>query len=188
VAPIDLDKANVAGAAAGLPDGWSSFIPNRVTLNNPEVAGRIAKMTMVFGEHPLMDPKLRELILLRIAWITGAPFVWAGHWNTGHVVLGVPAEHLLAVRDPTTYGGYSSAESAALAAVDETLSKGKISDATWKACEEAFGADPAKMVELVALIGTYQMWTGILNSLEIPLDEEIPFWPPDGVAPVPRSA
>ena len=53
----------------------------------------------------------------------------------------------------------------------------------WAACEREFGADPAVLIELVTAIGAWQMIASILHSLEVPLEEGVSSWPPDGRRP-----
>ena len=70
-------------------------------------------------------------------------------------------------------------ERAVLAATDEMLAGGTISPETWAACEKYVGARE-ELLELVAAIGTWRMISSLLRSLEIPLEEGVEPWPPDG--------
>jgi alkylhydroperoxidase family enzyme len=182
IAPLSPDEARAAADAAGLPPGWWSYPPNQVTLRNPRVAAKIAQLTAVFLEDPLIEAPLRELVLMRIAWRTGCPWVWGAHWNLASQQFGVPVEKLAAVRDWSHSALFSPAEQAVLAAADDTIDAGSISDDTWKSLEAAFDG-PSALLEFVAMVGTYQMWTQMLNTLRLPLDDSLPSWPPDGVAP-----
>ena len=76
---------------------------------------------------------------------------------------------------------FSPADQAVLAAVDETLDGGKISDATWAQCAANVGG-PVELIEMVVAIGNWTMFCQLLRSLEIPLEDGVAAWPPDGVA------
>ena len=69
-----------------------------------------------------------------------------------------------------------------MAAVDDSLERGKISDAVWVECAAHVGG-PAELVEMVVAIGHWTMYSQLLRSLEIPLEDGVGAWPPDGVAP-----
>lgn len=68
-------------------------------------------------------------------------------------------------------------------ATDEVVHDGAVGTPTWAACEREFGADPAVLIELVTAIGGWQMIASILHSLEVPLEEGVSSWPPDGRRP-----
>ena len=74
-----------------------------------------------------------------------------------------------------------------MAATDEVLTDGAISRATWDQCEQHLGS-ARELIELVVAIGNWRMFSGLLRSLEVPLDDDLASWPPDGIAPHLSSA
>ena len=60
---------------------------------------------------------------------------------------------------------------------------GAVSAESWAACQRELGADPAVLVELVTAIGAWRMVASILQSLQVPLEDGLASWPPDGQAP-----
>jgi hypothetical protein len=86
------------------------------------------------------------------------------------------------VRDWRGHDHWSAADRAILAATDETLEGGAISAATREACAKALPTVEERL-ELVAAIGTWRMISGILRSLDIPLEDGVAAWPPDGARP-----
>lgn len=97
--------------------------------------------------------------------------------------LPVPSRDLLAVRDWPSATHFGDAERAVLAATDETLRDGTISDETRAACERAVDADVAVLVELVEAIGNWRLFSALLRSLDVPLEDGVDEWPSDGVRP-----
>jgi hypothetical protein len=85
------------------------------------------------------------------------------------------------VRDWRNAANLSAADKAVLAAVDDTLESGMISDATWAACAEHLRT-PQERIQLVIAIGNWTMFSQLLKSLRIPLEEGVNAWPPDGKA------
>ena len=47
----------------------------------------------------------------------------------------------------------------------------------------AFDGIENVLLELVSAIGLWRMVSGVLRSLEVPLEEGVSSWPPDGAAP-----
>ena len=93
-----------------------------------------------------------------------------------------PERDLLAVRDWRTAEHFGDAERAVLAATDDTLQNGTITDESWSACRAALD-DDAVLVELVAAIGNWRMFSALLRSLDVPLEDGVEPWPPSGEAP-----
>ncbi|MBX9980617.1 MAG: carboxymuconolactone decarboxylase family protein, partial [Mycobacterium gordonae] len=65
----------------------------------------------------------------------------------------------------------------------DVVRDGVVSAASWGACEREFGGDKTVLVELVTVIGAWRMVASILQSLEVPLEDGVAAWPPDGRAP-----
>ncbi len=89
---------------------------------------------------------------------------------------------MAAVRDWRSRAEFGSAERAVLAATDDVVRTGSVSTQSWTACKQEFGADQAVLVELVTAISAWRMVASILQSLDIPLENDVVSWPPDGQA------
>ncbi|MGV0791476.1 carboxymuconolactone decarboxylase family protein [Mycolicibacterium sp. XJ1819] len=124
--------------------------------------------------------RLRELLIMRIGWATAAEFEWAQHWQIGNRA-GVDPEDLLGVRDWRSTDRFDPADRAALAAADEIVEDGELSDACWAGLREHF--DEPELLELVAVLATWHYVSVLVRTLRIPLDEGMSSWPPDGQAP-----
>jgi alkylhydroperoxidase family enzyme len=123
--------------------------------------------------------RLRELVIVRTAARFSGRYEWAQHLALAEAQ-GVTAAELAALSDVTrgADAGTASAawdaldwsppERAALRAVDETADDGAVSDATWE--ELADLLRESELIELLMLIGHYQMLTGVLRSLRLPLE------------------
>jgi alkylhydroperoxidase family enzyme len=153
----------------------------RTLLHQPELAKAIQDLLVTLLFRGRLDPRLRELIIMRIGWVTGSDYEWTQHWRVA-TQMGVAEEDLLDVRNWQVSSRLGDAERAVLAATDETLESGSISPGTWAACERHLGGREA-LLELVAAIGTWRMISSVLRSLDIPLEEGVASWPPDGTRP-----
>jgi len=93
---------------------------------------------------------------------------------------GCTPDELLAVKDWRAAEGFDEADRAVLAATDELLQTGMLSDEGWDRCHAALGRDAS--IDLVASIGTWSMISTLARGLRVPLEDGVATWPPDGAA------
>lgn len=179
---LPLKEAKAAADQAGVPDYMAELAIFQVLLNHPSLAGRLNDLLASMLWHGVLDPRLRELLIMRIGWLTASDYEWTQHWRVAQG-LGVTADDLLGVRNWQAYEGFGPAERAVLAATDDVVRDGAVSAESWAACERDVGADPALLVELVTAIGAWRMIASILRSLQVPLEDGLSSWPPDGLEP-----
>ncbi|MBC8365686.1 MAG: carboxymuconolactone decarboxylase family protein [Actinobacteria bacterium] len=177
---LDAGEARSRAAEVGVPEGMAGLNVFRVLLHDPATAAALNGLLHRLLWKGDLDQRLRELVIMRIGWVSGAVYEWTQHWHVA-VALGIDEADLFAVRDWEAYGGFGPVERAVLAATDETLADGSIGGATWSACAEQL--DEALLVELVAAIGNWGMFARMLKSLDVPLDDGMEPWPPDGCGP-----
>lgn len=179
---LDVTDARQRAAQCGIPAAMAELSVFRIALHQPGVAVALHGLLEELLWRGALDARLRELIIMRIGWVTGSVYEWTQHWRVARL-LDVPERDLLAVRDWRSAGHFGEAERAVLAATDETLHDGTISDETWAACQRALHGGPAVLVELVAAIGNWRLFSALLRSLQVPLEDGLEAWPPDGVRP-----
>lgn len=154
----------------------------RTLLRHPKLAKVVNDLLlMLLFDGNKMDARLRELMIMRIGWHTRCDYEWTQHW---HIALqfGLTEDELLAVKDWRNADCFADADRAVLAATDETLEDGRISDATWTTCEQELG-DPDIVMELNIAIGCWRLISQFARSAELELEEGVASWPPDGVSP-----
>ena len=182
VPPLDPEAAKAAAAAAGVPGYMASLNVFRVLLRHPALARTSNEMLSTLLFEGALDVRLRELIIMRVGWATGSVYEWTQHWRIA-VDLGVPTTDLLAVRQWEAYPGFGPVERAVLAATDETVADGEVSEATWAQLVAHLGPDPALLLEVLGVIGLWRMVSSILRSARVALEPGLDPWPPDGVGP-----
>jgi alkylhydroperoxidase family enzyme len=182
VEPMDAESARTKAEECGLPAEFADLSVFRVALHQPGVAVALHGMLDALLFRGVLDARLRELIIMRIGWTTHSVYEWTQHWRVARL-LDVPEQDLLAVRDWERSNRFDADARAVLAATDDVLRDGVISAANWRACVAVFGADDAVLVELVAAIANWRLFSILLRSLDVPLEDGVSPWPPDGVAP-----
>ena len=185
VALLGPESAAVA-AEAGVPGYFADVNLYRALLRHPALAKRIADLVVQLWRRSTLDARLRELIIMRVAWLTGCEYEWAHHWPMA-LKLGITADELAAVRDWRAFDGFGPADAGVLAAADETLSAGAVSDGTWKLLTDHVGDTPV-VLEVLATISCWRTVSELLRSMRVPLEDGFISWPPNGVPPEPREA
>ncbi len=178
---LTLEEARERAGEAEVADVMAELSIFRVLLHHPRLARAIHRMLASLLFNAKLDTRLRELVIMRIGWTTGSNYEWTQHWRVARA-LGIEEADLLAVRDWRSAEGLSAADRAVLAATDETLVTGRISPETWAECETHVGGRES-LLELVAAIGLWSMVSTVVRSLEVPLEDGVEAWPPDGRIP-----
>lgn len=179
---LSVEDAKMAAASQGIPEMMAPLSVFRILLKNPALAREIgATLNMLLFKDNQLDGRLRELIIMRLGWATGSNYEWTQHWRVA-TQMKIPADVLLAVRDWKTSKILTDADKAVLRATDETLQTGSISDACWLECKKHIQGEAA-LLEMVAAIGNWRMISQFLLSVQVPLEEGVASWPPDGVKP-----
>jgi alkylhydroperoxidase family enzyme len=179
---LPLDEAKAAADEAGVPNYMAELAIFQVLLNHPKLACGLNDLLAIMLWRGTLDPRLRELVIMRIGWLTASDYEWTQHWRVAQG-LGVSPDDLLGVRDWRAYAGFGPAERAVLAATDDVVRDGAVGAESWAACEREFGADPALLIELVTAISAWRMVASILHSLQVPLEDGVASWPPDSQSP-----
>lgn len=138
-------------------------------MNHP----RLGTQYLHFGDtlmlDPELDPRLRELMVLRVAWRAGCEYEWLQHVRVAQK-LGFTADEIAAV------GGLAEIDWApldglVLRAVDEMFDRFRLSDATWDAL--ATHLDRREIMELVFGVGAYLVLAMAFNIFEVELDPQL---------------
>src|SRR5258705_5691461 len=94
---LPVDEAKAAADEAGVPDYMAELSIFQVLLNHPRLARTFNDMLATMLWHGALEPRLRELVIMRIGWLTRCDYEWTQHWR-GASGLGVSAHDLLRVR------------------------------------------------------------------------------------------
>ena len=123
----------------------------------------VAKRFLSDGEMPIRD---RELAILRIAWLSQAPFEWGAH-----VVIakrnGVSAQEIEAIIEGSTAPAWSDFDRALIRAMEELHFDSMISDETWATLARTY--NDKQLIEVPVLAGQYKTVAYMQNCLRLPL-------------------
>lgn len=123
-----------------------------------------ASRLMPYGKLDALD---RERIILRVAWLCRSQYEWGQHVSIS-ATLGLPREEIPWIAAGPSAGEWNAHCRLLLTAVDEFHAARFVSEATWLALAKTY-SQPL-LLELLMLIGHYEMLAGVLNSAGVELE------------------
>ncbi len=149
-------------------------------LARPKYATAVYAVLTDLLFRPTLPVRLREILIMRIGWATAAEFEWAQHWQVA-TRAGIDPDDILGVRDWRGCDRFDDADRAALAAADDVVQHGAVTSSSWSDLRVHYG--DSELLEIVAVVATWHHVSVLVRSLQVPLDEGMTRWPPDGLAP-----
>ncbi|MGW3231392.1 MBL fold metallo-hydrolase [Kitasatospora sp. NPDC001095] len=172
-AEIAALAGRLEGPAAALFADGTGPLAGRPVLNvlatighHPELLIALAPLLAQLNQG-LLPFRERELAVLRTAHRTGSTYEWEHHVRLG-AAAGLTGAEIARVPDGPEHPDWSEADRTLLRAVDELHDGHALAPDTWRALVERHSE--ARVLELLALVGTYATIAGILNSCRVPLD------------------
>ena len=159
--------ADVAAAVAKIRGGRGGRLLNlyRALLNSPGLASAWFDFNNAVRFGTGVGERLRELVILRVAVLNRAEYVFRIHQARYAEPAGVTAAEVEALRDWRKSGLFSPQDAALLAYVDATTRDVEVPDAVFEALRTHFSE--RAVVELTVLAAAYNMHTRVLKALDI---------------------
>ncbi|MFD4369477.1 carboxymuconolactone decarboxylase family protein [Rhodococcus sp. NPDC058521] len=135
-----------------------------------EVADAYERLATVFPKASL-EPKLREMTILRVAAVSGSAYERMQHIDSAHSAGVTDAE--VAALESGRYDELTNQEAAVLRFVDELIDTPKAAT-TRKAALQTLG--DVNLATLTVLVGCYMMTARFVETLDIELDDAPTSW------------
>ncbi len=146
----------------------------RTLARHPKLFKRsmvLATGLLVKGNLP---PRVREIVILRVAWRAGSNYEWGQHVRIG-LDSGLDKAEIAALAAEAAESTWSDADRLAISVTDELCAEDDLTDATWDAALAQWGEQD--LMELIFLVGNYRMLAGFLNAARVELDEGLEGFP-----------
>jgi 4-carboxymuconolactone decarboxylase len=163
--PDELD-ANQADALAGVNVGGQTVNIFATLVRHPG----LFRKWMPFGGKLLngrLPARDRELLILRVGWRCQAEYEWAQHVPIGRSA-GLSDVEIERIKAGPYADGWDQFDSSLLRAADELKDDSCITDHTWGLLAERY--DERQLIEVLMVVGQYQLVSGALNSLGVQLE------------------
>jgi alkylhydroperoxidase family enzyme len=172
IAPLELDELTDEQrellSAGGELRNLHIF---RTLVRHPKLYRRWSPFGGFLLQRSSLEPRDRELVILRTAYRCGSDYEWGQHVRIGRDA-GLTDEEIRRVADGPAAPGWSSDDATLLRAVDELHGEHRLSDDIWSQLRGRF--DDATLIELTMLSGHYALLAGVLNSLGVQPEGPLP--------------
>jgi hypothetical protein len=153
----------------------------RMLAHAPALIGPALRLGRAILSEMTLDPRLRELAILRAATLSGTDYE-RYHHETVARINGIGEAKIAATAETTRGGPHEGAldatETLIVGAVDEILTRDRPSPSTMTALTAELGA--AGTVELILTVGYYTMLGQLIRAVDLELD---PLPAPGGAEP-----
>lgn len=163
----DEEQSRILGKTLLTPDSEPLNL-FRVLVKYPEMMKRVNALGGMFMAHGSVSPREREIVILRVAWNSDCDYEFAQHAPIGRRV-GLSEEEIESLGQQDGDADWDGSDLAVIRFTDELMSGGEASEETWAALSK--NHDENQLIELVLLVGYYQMLAGFLKTLRVPLEE-----------------
>ncbi|WP_040866712.1 carboxymuconolactone decarboxylase family protein [Nocardia exalbida] len=154
---------------SGAPD--APPLPNVLGVlgHHPELAAAWLTYNSLLLERCTLDPRWRELVILRVAWRSGSRYEWEQHVRIG-LRTGLSPTQIAAVRQNPGAELRTRPERLLLTAADQLLDRHRIDDDTWTELGTHF--DTRQLMELMFVTGSYLCLAMVFNSADLRSDPD----------------
>jgi alkylhydroperoxidase family enzyme len=150
--------------AMRVPNGISSL------MYHPRLAGKFLAFNALLLRDQVLPDRLRELMVLRVAWRTRSIYEWVQHVRLSQRY-DVSDDEVEAISAGAEAGNWTELEADLLRATDQLLDNYRIDDEVW--ARLAAELDETALVEMLYVIGTYTNLAMVFNGLGIELDPDL---------------
>jgi 4-carboxymuconolactone decarboxylase len=142
-------------------------------VRNPDVFGDFLPFGVRLLRDSSLDPRERELLIMRTAFRCRARYEWSHHEVIGRRA-GLTDDDLSALAQATIEDPDPAdpARALLLRTADELVAHHVLSDRTWAGLAAAFPVP--QIIEICLLVGEYVMLAGALNSLGVQIEAGYP--------------
>jgi 4-carboxymuconolactone decarboxylase len=142
--------------------------------HNPTLRMALGTYSQVLFDPDLVEPRLRELAILRIAWNTQCRYEFGQHTLLSKPV-GITDYEIERTTRALDQGSWLPRERAVLQMTDDLYIDDCVSDATWDELEQHFTG--AQIIALMSVPLSYRLYAGLMNSVGLQANQGIPGWP-----------
>jgi alkylhydroperoxidase family enzyme len=137
----------------------------RALLHSPQLAATWMPFNDAVRRETLLDGRVRELTIMRVAILNGVDYVLNIHRARYAGPAGVTPDECDALTDWARSTLFSARDRAVLAYTDAMTREVEVNDAVFEAVREHF--NERETVELTVLVGAYNLHTRVLSALRI---------------------
>jgi alkylhydroperoxidase family enzyme len=142
---------------------------SRLLARHPQMALALLEFGRKAKAATEIAPRLREIVIMRVAWLTRTDYVWGPH-QKDMLKLGMDAAHIEGARLGPAALVWTEAERTALRAADELVRTYDVTDETWRALAASYSEK--QVFDILAVVGQYMVFALLFNVAGLRLEDE----------------
>lgn len=176
IAPVAEPGPGLVEALAGTLRGPSGAPLNifGTLAHHPGLLSRFNRFGGYLLNKGVLDPRERELVILRVGWNCRSVYEFGQHTVIGGRE-GLTDAEIAALAGPVGGHDWSGTDLALIDLCDELCADDCVSDGTYGRVAGTHSDE--EMLELVVVAGFYRLVSGFLNTFGVQLDPGVPGWP-----------
>lgn len=154
--------------------------PGRINVDENHVLNTfihhpdLARHFLLFNRYLLMSStlpvRLRQIAIMRVAWIKKATYVWSSHLRTS-LRNGLSGEEFEPVKQGESSPYWNEQERIILRATDQAMESSDVDDATWQALTEFLSEQ--QVIDFLFTVGAYALLGMVCNTLRIEREDAL---------------
>jgi alkylhydroperoxidase family enzyme len=176
-------EADEAAHCGKVPEFFTNMNLFKGLLTNPKMAYCESELLGCLYYHSSVEDRLRELIVMRIAWKLRCKYVWTQHLFLCEHIFLVDQEVILETRNPYLSKLLTNEEMAVLLCVDSLIEKNNFDAFASAKLFSILKNNRKKYNEIMYMIGH---WVGLslyCIAAQLQCEDKQERWPPDGLSP-----
>lgn len=133
----------------------------RTFAHHPRLAGLFSALNVHLLSTNTLPVKLRQIAIMRTAWITGAVYMWSSHLQTS-VNCGLSPEMYAPIQNGQDDPYFTPLERVVMLATEELVRNHKIGEGNWQALMAEWNKQ--QMLDFMFTVGSYAMIAGVMRS------------------------
>lgn len=144
----------------------------KALMHHPDLFRRWSVLANHFLYKCTLPTSARELLILRVAWLTDCEYEWSQHAKMSAEACGFGRGHLADIQAGAGASRWNPAQKALLALADSLVLGPRVPDRVWDHVVDNW--EERQAIDAVGLIGNYVMLAMALNTLGVPPDPGYP--------------
>ena len=142
----------------------------RTFAHHPALANAFSPLNIHLLSQNTLPVKQRQIAIMRVAWITGATYMWSSHLQTS-ISCGLSPEMYGPIQRGADDAYFTPFEATVIRATDDLVNDRKVSDANWHALMAEW--DEKQMLDFLFTVGCYVMVAGVMRSTGAERQEDL---------------
>jgi 4-carboxymuconolactone decarboxylase len=142
----------------------------RTFAHHPKLAELFSKLNVHLLTTNTVPVKLRQIAIMRTAWLCDAVYMWSSHLNTS-MLCGLGTDLFGPIQRGPSDPYFTDFERSVMHATDELVQTHEVSDPTWQALSAEWNHQ--QMLDFLFTVGTYVLIAGVMRSTGVQRGEDL---------------